>query len=295
MNYNIFIWPTTYQCFYDLALLIKSTIDDCEGHCTLGDINADRINILLGANACCRHKIEDEIPDNSVIVNFEQLYDQSFWITKEYLDLMKNYQLWDYNKSNQKWLKERLGKEVPLIRLGYASHQELIDQSVEKDIDVLFYGGKSDRRSYIESVLRERLPDKKIVFRYNDLWDLEKLDLISRSKIVLNIHYYCTCLFEYPRVLQLLSNSKFVISEYSNDMSEYLFISKGLVCCPYTSLVNKVVYYLEHLDEAEQIAATGYQIVNKLPTILPEFVDPPVPKGPNDDLNLRREKYYKID
>ena len=70
-----------------------------------------------------------------------------------------------------------------------------------KDIDVMFYGTANSRRNIILGILKEQLQ----THGYNmtvvsALFGAELLDHISRSKVVLNVHYYANSIFESERV-----------------------------------------------------------------------------------------------
>jgi hypothetical protein len=70
-----------------------------------------------------------------------------------------------------------------------------------KDIDVMFYGTANSRRNIILGILKEQLQ----CHGYNmtvvsTLFGAELLDYISRSKVVLNVHYYANSIFESDRV-----------------------------------------------------------------------------------------------
>ncbi len=110
--------------------------------------------------------------------------------------------------------------------------------NVPQDIDVLFYGSMCPRRWNIERDLRKQ--GINAIFRSFNLWGTERDSLIARAKIVLNIHFHSSCLFEYSRVLPLLSNRKFVISEFSSDQDEYKFLEGGLVFCNYNEILPKI-------------------------------------------------------
>jgi hypothetical protein len=86
-----------------------------------------------------------------------------------------------------------------------------------KDIDVLFYGGRRDRRLRLEKRLKKKFPKKKIVFRYYDLFGEEREDFISRAKIVLNTHFWPESSLETHRIEYLMARGKCVVSENSMD------------------------------------------------------------------------------
>ena len=88
--------------------------------------------------------------------------------------------------------------------------------SVKQDIDVLFYGAESPRRRNMEVQLN-KIPNCRVVFRYYNLFRSEREELIRRSKIVLNLHYWPESSLEVHRIEYACSRSKCIISEPSSD------------------------------------------------------------------------------
>lgn len=85
----------------------------------------------------------------------------------------------------------------------------------EKDIDVLFVGSASGRRA---EVLRQ-LEDLRIVYitTQNPVFMPRLADFYSRSKILLNVHYYMPGVFESFRCVPAVSHGVTVVSETSID------------------------------------------------------------------------------
>lgn len=272
MQYSIFLWPGTERVFIDIAKVLMYAFHRKGFACHLThelNCNLSGTNIIFGANCIIRVKIPTPIPKNSIIINMEQLYNESMWVTDAYLDLLKTHTVWDYNKSNQKWIQNRIGKTVPLLTFGYCPFLDQIPLSNLEDIDVLFYGGLNERR---HKILRDLTAAKiNAVFRNNDLWGAKRDGLISRAKIVLNLHYYPTALFEIPRISYLLNNHKFVISEVSTDQDEYVHLQPGLVICPYDQLLITIKMYLAHPEYRNEIADMGYNLIRAHHPTVPEL------------------------
>lgn len=265
-QYAIFMWTGSDQCFTEIAQLFREHLMLNNCLCDIIDNFAynpyDRI-IVFGANLC---KFTDiALPNNVIIVNMEQLYKGSPWLSRKYIDLLTRSEVWDYNANNINWLKYHLKKDAKLFRLGYAKCLEM-HYSGHQDIDVLFYGWLNPRRQQVFNELKAK--GLNVIFR-EDLWDDEKHDLISRAKIILNIHSYPTYLFESARVIPLLINRRFVISENSSNMAESDYLKDGLVISEYDQIVDKVLYYLNNSEQRDNIAKRGYQIIQTIPTVLP--------------------------
>ena len=171
----------------------------------------------------------------------------SVW-NQKYLNILHNAQaVWDYSVINVKWLRNvwRV-PNVSYVPLGYASSlEEEKRSSSEKDIDILFFGSESDRRKKYIQVLKESLGNRcTIVWKKNAVWDSERNDLISRSRIVLNIHFGDNGLLEIPRLLSTVSNKGFVISEWGRHRATNKKWADKVIFVP--SSVHEVVRTCEH-------------------------------------------------
>lgn len=140
----------------------------------------------------------------------------SVW-NQHYLNILhKAEAVWDYSVVNVKWLRQTWRvPNVSYVPLGYASSLEEEKRSTsEKDIDILFFGSESDRRNKYMKALEDALGEKcTIVWEKNAVWDSERNELIARSRIVLNLHFAANGLLEIPRLLNVICNKGFVLSE----------------------------------------------------------------------------------
>lgn len=94
-----------------------------------------------------------------------------------------------------------------------------------KDIDVLFIGTINTRRRNIIDNLNIRL-NTSIVEVANIFGD-ELVELLQRTQIVINLHYYHNCIFEVFRIFDILQNSRCnIISEKPDLACEQYLISK---------------------------------------------------------------------
>ena len=98
---------------------------------------------------------------------------------------------------------ERLNKEgffnTSIFEIGYHKKLERIEKQKQKNIDVLMYGSMNERRKKIVDGLKEKKLNVKVLF---GIYGAQRDEYISRSKIVLNIHFYNSQLFEIVRVLK---------------------------------------------------------------------------------------------
>jgi len=183
------------------------------------DFKEDKDNLLFGVHEVCELFYPYFSP-NSIIFNTEQLDFKNEWVNENYISILKSYRIFDYCKSNQRWLKDNLRIESKLINFSLPLSKYSKDISI-RDVDILFYGTYTEEREKLYQELLSHFGNKiKILFRY-ELWGDEKEDLINRSKIILNLHRYETKLFQIVRVFPLLHTNRIIISEKCSDQDDY--------------------------------------------------------------------------
>jgi GT2 family glycosyltransferase/GR25 family glycosyltransferase involved in LPS biosynthesis len=161
-------------------------------------------------------------PKYSVMFQMEQFSGQ--FVTKEYIQYMNNcIYVIDYSRTNVKYFIENC-----LIQSNKISFQQLnfnINEQYSSnvyDYDILFIGGVvgSERRTRILKRLTEYCKIHNIRFYIinndNLKFGEEKLEIIKKSKIIINIHYNPSNFqLETPRILEMISLNKIIISERS--------------------------------------------------------------------------------
>ena len=212
----------------------------------------DRRNIILGG-----HLLNDVseyfIPKDAIIYNFEQIDPSSPWLEANYLNLLKSHEVWDYSKINIKALKKLNVSNITHVPLGYVNQLKRIQLQSNPDIDVLFYGSLNDRRSKIINDLKSANLNVVSLF---GVYGAERDELISRSKIVLNIHFYDSKVFEIARISYLLSNGVCVVSESGNDPIENEF-KDSLILTDYENIVSTCISLVNDKNLRISIAETG--------------------------------------
>jgi len=231
------------------------------------EIIPDSINIIFGCNNI--QNKEYNIPENSIIVNLEQLYDDSTWIKRGfYLDILKKYQVWDYSLDNIEWLKTKEIFNVKHFKIGkspafeYPINNNTVDT---KSIDVLFYGSMNNRRREIINKLRK--------LNYNvvtvNAWGKNREDLINNSRIVLNIHFFSTFILEILRIIPLIANNHFVITETSSYPDNNDEWKENIVTVDYDSIVDTVKYYLNNQEMIPDKVKQAKDFYETLEFVLP--------------------------
>lgn len=177
------------------------------------------------------------LPDNVVVFNLEQFGSGSSLLTPAYLESLRGRILWDYSRRNLDWMRAngiapRLAAQV---RLGHAP--ALVRRPagpVAEDIDVLFYGTVNRRRLEVlrglaDAGLRVTVltggfasdvpqpPDTRGLTIAPPAFGEELDRWVARARLVLNVHYYDTRIFEIVRLAPLLASGRAVVAEVEPD------------------------------------------------------------------------------
>ena len=274
-KYNIFIWPKSFgETFKEITDVFNEIIRNKGYECNISknpDFSCQ--NIIFGANNIIQASVE--IPENSIIVNLEQLSNESVWLNDKYFDLLKRHEVWDYSDVNIFHFNKRDIINIKKINIGYSpclSTLKSLDLSnINKDIDVLFYGCMNERRINIYNLLSKN-HNINVVFK-NNVYGKDRDQLIARSKIVLNVHFYDSKILEIIRISHLLANNTFVISEDGGDLDinkkEYEYWNDAVIFVKYDNLVDTIIKYLKDDNSRIIQAKKGYEIILSRPQFLP--------------------------
>ncbi len=99
----------------------------------------------------------------------------------------------------------------------------------------------AERRQDILAALRQRGIHTEVLF---GAYGTRRDRAIARAKIVLNMHYHESKVFEVVRVSYLLANGRFVVSERGCAVEEDVEFAAGVVFADYGDLVEACVSYL---------------------------------------------------
>lgn len=180
---------------------------------------ADATNIVFGAQVMPVAALK-QLPDNTIIYNFEQLRGIAPERVREeakYYAQAERFEIWEYSEANvPSW--HALGRrQVKVVPVGYAPILSRIPKAPRQDIDVLIYGLSGERRLQVFHALSQLGLSTLFV---SGLYGSARDDLISRSKIVLNVNLYQKAkIFEIVRVSYLLANRKAVVADLDAETS----------------------------------------------------------------------------
>lgn len=145
---------------------------------------------------------------------------------------------------------------------GYSKmYENMLDNKVDKTIDVLFYGNKNERRY----ILFKRLKERKIniVVKRSFAIDRRQKEAIEKSKIVLDTFFYGIAGIDFYRCSLLAANKIFFIHEtiQNDEDDEFLDV---VVHADYENLPKKCEeWLLKSQEERDKKAEEVYQFFKK--------------------------------
>ena len=267
-KFNIcLIWPNGYvhaAAFMELAEALVYALTELghDANISLNQLNASARNILIGAHLLDASHAAS-VPKGSIILNTEQLssvYQQ--WNRNVLALFSAGFEVWDYSDRNIEYLKSFGVADVKKLGLGYQSQLHRLQPAAERDVDVLFYGSMNDRRAKILDALRERGLAVKTLFgvyaEQRDAW-------ISRSRLVLNHHFYDSKIFEVVRVFYLMTNAVPVVGEVGPETQIEKRFEEGLLAVPYEALVDRTVETVRDEQRLKALGERGFEAISRYP------------------------------
>lgn len=265
---NFCVWvvkPDGYvhsECFREVADTLEASLKDL-GHDVQQYWGAYHSTVAIRdvkTIILAPHLLDGPVSPNFILFNMEQIEEGSSWVKPHYINLLKQHEVWDYSQVNIYNL-QLFGVKARFCPIGYHPILERITPQTA-DFDVLFVGSVNQRRFNILKVLSYHGLEVKTCFGdYGAVRD----DLIARAKIVLNIHYYESKIFEIVRCSYLLANKKFIISETGEDTDMEEPLRTGIVFRPYDKIAEACLDCRCKADIRQEIALKGYEIFKSMP------------------------------
>jgi len=264
---NIFT-PTNYkhsQVFEEVQTLIVEGLNTLGHNAVKSNVYDDpkRRNIILGGNLINLQSQERftklKFKNDSIFINLERSGHDAF--NEQYLNILRNYEIWDFSQINLKRINELYNLKIKLyLPLGYTSKLETINKTAKKEIDILFVGSLSQRRK----LLLQKIADLGIKVRYLfGVYGQKRDEIISKTKLMLNIHYHDQGSLEHVRIFYYLINQKPVLSESSDILDENIDWSNAISLTSYDNLPYKALALLQNEKELTNFANNGYTFIKK--------------------------------
>jgi hypothetical protein len=244
------------QCFIPVANVLRYGLEDLGYSVIFGEgLSSEHLNILLGYHFLDGQPLPPEFP--CIVYQLEGLFEKQEWplhITETLRS--PNCVVWDYSQRNIEFLAQR-GIRAFFKPMGFHPKMYTVDNRQPKDVDVLFYGSGNERRNKILRELGKCCNLKAMAGVYGP----ERDDWISRSKIVLCMHYYEVKLFDEVRISFLLNNKSFIVVEDTPNRRYSDFITYS----SYDKLVETCKYYLQNDRLREQTAERAFREFSRIP------------------------------
>jgi hypothetical protein len=205
----------------------------------------------------------DRLPGLYVAVQMEQSV-STRWFTTDYLNKLENsYAIFDYSLENIAKLTS-MGlhtKQFFYLPIGHLPNINSSAARVPKCYDVVFYGDiNNDRRRSCLAEL-QKVCTVKVV---NNLFGSEMRDMLRRTKIVVNIHFYANALLETTRLYECLSLGCIVVSEKSSDMHRHEDLMQLVDFVEENDFVGMAVKVKRWLDDESAIESSAAEIATRL-------------------------------
>lgn len=267
MKFNLcLVQPDGYihsAAFTELAELVYFALQDL-GHEPFLSINktyVDARNIIIGSHLLNVSEIKN-VDKSTIVLNTEQLGGVEEHHRGNILQWVSNFETWDYSRKNLELLSSLGVTNTKLLKIGYQKELSRISKADHQDIDVLFYGSTNDRRLKILNELS--MAGLNVVIKFG-VYGKERDDLIVRSKVVLNHHYYDSKIFEIVRVFYLMTNRKAVAGEVSEDTFVDEMYLNGFYRSTYDQLVSSCIELVNNQTLRERTEASAFEVISALP------------------------------
>ncbi|MEW2914521.1 glycosyltransferase family 1 protein [Leisingera sp. JC11] len=267
-RYNIcLVEPQNYVhsgAFYEIADLLLYALRELGHEAALkkNGIDPAARNILIGVHLL-NPSMAAQLPPDTIILNTEQLGGTpGSWNQNILQWFSHDFTLWDYSDANVAYLKEFGVKRVEKFQFGFQKELCRIPRQQQQDVDVLFYGCINPRRQAVLADLETRGLRVKALY---GVYGPERDAWISRSRVVLNLHFYETQIFEIVRAFYLMTNGIPTAAEVNPTTRIDDCYRDGLFCLPYDGLAEGIAGVLQNEDELVRIGAQAKETIARYP------------------------------
>jgi SAM-dependent methyltransferase len=251
------------QAFQEVAETLLCALQHMEvpARITTNEVDGAAVNILLGWHLLGEEALA-HLPEQTVLYNLEQLDEKNRPMLTKLLTLGLRFEVWDYSRRNMEILRgEGFKGTLNHAPVGFVDELFRIQKSPEQDIDVLFYGSVNERRLRILEALKAQGLKVEAVF---GVYGAERDALIARAKVVLNVHYYDSSIFEIVRVSYLLANRKAVVAECHPGTEIEPELREAVRAVPYEGLVEACLDLVRDDGARAALEARGHAIFSVL-------------------------------
>jgi GT2 family glycosyltransferase/glycosyltransferase involved in cell wall biosynthesis len=217
------------------------------------------VNVVLGWHLLNKAQLR-ALPLYCILYNLEQLDEKNNSLRGRLKRLAGQCEIWDYSLRNIEILHESgYSGVLHHVPIGTMPALARISSAPQQDIDVLFYGSINARRATIIEALKIKGLVVRTVF---GVYGADRDALIARAKVVLNLHYYDTSIFEIVRVSYLWINRKAVVSE-CHDATELEETLRGAArFVPYDQLVSACQELVTQSSVRQALEQSAFEVMS---------------------------------
>jgi hypothetical protein len=255
-----------HPLFDDLIQVLAASLTDLGYECMLSVNNtqSNTINILIGSTMF-DERLASRLLENPCIIYQMEILDDTCGHLKSfpyYLDLLRRaIAIWEYSPSNKVYLESKGFTNVFYCPPGYHPVANKIRWTTQRDYDFIFFGAMSERRLRFLKMLSVRGFKVAAISEKNKLFGIERDKVISRAKVVLNLHFFDNIYtLETVRISYLLSNKAVVISEKS-DHDPY---NSAVIFASYSDLLNRCIDAIHSPSSLDELAQSGFRAIARL-------------------------------
>lgn len=250
--------------FEELAELICASLRELGFKAQWGynEIELGATNIIIGIHLL-GHEWRDHLPSNTILINTEQIGAvRPEWQQQIMSWLEFGFHGVDYSQANITAFAEAGIHNVKHLKIGYQKELTRLKPVSQPTIDVLFYGTLNERREHVIEEMRSA--GLKIKHLY-DVYGAERDQWMEKTRIILNMHYFPTQVFESIRVFYPISNGIPVLSEVNPDQIEKNVLTEAVCGVPYEKLATKAIELCRSPDALEQLSISAFKTIQSAP------------------------------
>jgi hypothetical protein len=197
------------------------------------------------------------IPDDAIIYNFEQVGGWQF--APPYVKLLQRCVVWEYHPANIDRLGTHHGIAATLVPFGYVpAFTPPVHTYMPPDFDVAFIGSLVPYRTKVINDLK--LAGLR-VHASDSCYEDQRADILRRSKLVVNVHFYPQVkLLEVVRLGLVMAQCKAVVTQLDGDTRIDPYYLPGVCGAKYDEIVPAVVDLVRNDRKREELAYTGYKL-----------------------------------
>jgi hypothetical protein len=214
-------------------------------------------NIIIGAQMVQLDQLK-ELPPSTIVYNFEQMRGIEISDRPQMAYCGANFKIWDYSEANAD-IWRQLNADYRIVPVGYAAPLTRIPKAPVQDIEVLMYGMPgSDRLSAFFHLCNTGLKTVFVCGLYGEQRD----ELISRSKLIVNINLYSRSkIFEVVRASYLMANRKAIVADIDAETFIEADIRAGICESSPSEIVDQCHALIKDENSRRALEEAGFEVI----------------------------------